>query len=205
MSNALWTPRHLMGETDALPLVFPTTTMDPPWLERGGGGRGANTHYDLMDKRDILGTVLGSGVWRPADDAHLYMWVTNNFLRDGLWLMDALGFEYKTNLVWTKPRFGIGFYFRGRHELCLFGVRGQGAKVRTTRQDIDTHLAADFCRDGGRIVHSRKPVEFYELVQARSHGPYLEIFSRASHGWPGWASWGNEVGGGERREEGEEA
>lgn len=197
----VWNPRLLHGDPELLPEAFPVITADPPWKEQGGGQvkRGADRHYALLGRTEILAAMLGSGVWRPANDAHLYLWVTNTFLPDGLWLMDALGFEYKTNLVWTKRRDmwsaskkGLGFYFRGEHELCLFGTCGSGAVVRTGRRDIGSHLPADHGRDkAGKIVHSRKPVEFHELVEARSHGPWLEMFARTTR--TGWASWGNEV------------
>ena len=190
--NVVWEPRILQGDPETPPLVFPTITADPPWKEQGAGKvkRGADRHYDLMDREDILRTMLRAPVWNPADNCHLYLWVTNNFLADGLWLMEALGFNYKTNVVWAKRRFGIGFYFRGQHELCLFGTRG--LVQRTQRADISSLITADHGRDAtGKIVHSRKPVEFYEMVEARSPGPFLEMFARTTR--PGWASWGNQV------------
>jgi len=200
-ATTIWQPRLLMGDPEELPVVFPTITADPPWAERGGGviKRGADRHYGLLDRVDILRAMVTAESWRPAEDAHLYLWVTNTFLPDGLWLMDALDFRYKTNVVWTKRRDmwsqskkGLGFYFRGEHELCLFGTRGSGPAVRTQHRAIGTHLPADHGRDErGKIVHSRKPREFGELVEARSKGPYLEMFARS--GRPGWASWGNEL------------
>jgi len=87
---------------------FRTIAMDPPWLERGCGKckRGADRHYPLLNKVQIRDTVLASELWLPAKDAHLYIWVTNSFLPDGLWLMGELGFRYVTNVVWKKTRSG---------------------------------------------------------------------------------------------------
>ncbi len=166
---------------------FATILLDPPWMEAGGGRRGANMHYPLMPSREMPRVIFESGVFKPAENAHLYMWVTNNFLGDGLWLMDALGFTYKTNVVWVKTgKAGLGQYFRGRHELLLFGVRGRGYAARTEAKNLHSVLEAP------RGRHSAKPLEAYHLIESRSRGPYLEMFCRTPRA--GWASWGNEVG-----------
>ena len=162
--------------------------MDPPWNERGGGKikRGADRHYPLMKAVEMPRVIYQSGVWRPATDAHLYMWVTNNFLPQGLWLMEALGFKYKTNVVWVKEgRPGLGQYFRGRHELLLFGVRGRGYSVRSPARNLHSVVYAP------RREHSVKPLSAYDLIKHRSLGPYLEMFCRSPQ--DGWTSWGNEV------------
>ncbi len=109
---------------------------DCPWAESGGGKikRGADRHYSLMKTEDILNLDV------PAicdANAHLYLWVTNNFLIDGLEVMRAWGFDYKTVITWVKAenqvslgfgwvlqRVGLGQYFRGITEQCLFGVKG---------------------------------------------------------------------------------
>lgn len=128
---------------------YPCISADPPWNEQGGGKikRGADRHYALIKKReDILRVMVTAPCWRPADNAHLWLWVTNNHLPDGLWLMDAFGFRYVTNRAWAKmtrheyatahmdargdiaykpQRQSLGQYLPGRHELLLFGVRGR--------------------------------------------------------------------------------
>ncbi|HEY5658348.1 MAG TPA: MT-A70 family methyltransferase [Myxococcota bacterium] len=196
---------------------FRTIYADPPWTERGAGKikRGADRHYPLVPTPEIPGVMkgamaLGAPLWKPASDAHLYLAVTNNFLEDGLWVMRELDFRYVTNLSWTKmkggadldadidqladeTRSGIGQYFRGEHELILFGVRGQGMSpaVYTGRRDLGSSILAKHeRRSDGQRIHSRKPVDIYERIEARSHGPYLELFARA--GRPGWVSWGND-------------
>jgi N6-adenosine-specific RNA methylase IME4 len=147
--------------------------------------------------------IAKSEVFRPAEHAHLYMWTTNSFLADGIWLMQQLGFSYKTNIGWAKTRAGLGQYFRGKHELILFGVRGQGQheSVYSGRRDIvswwddssseDTYVEAPHVTKDGKRAHSAKPDAFYELIEARSKGRYLEMFARSSR--EGWVSWGNEI------------
>ena len=108
--------------------IFPdkkycTIYADPPWMERGGGRikRGADRHYPLMKTVDICRLP----VWRISEDnCHLYLWATNNFLPDGLKVMDAWGFRYVTMITWMKSWISLGQYFRGMTEHCLFGVKG---------------------------------------------------------------------------------
>lgn len=166
---------------------FSAIAADPPWAERGGGKikRGADRHYPLMRTPDIIHTMLSAPCWRPADNAHLYLWVTNNFLPDGLLVMKALGFRYITMVTWAKDRIGLGQYRRGQTESFLFGVRGRlPAEVKTESTLLGGGLLP-------RTEHSRKPPEFFESVERASPGPYLEMFSRAPR--DGWSVWGNEV------------
>ena len=123
------------------------------------------------------------------ENAHLYMWVANNHLPEGLRIIEHLGFRYITNLVWTKPFFGLGRYFRGQHEICLFSVRGRGFSCRTEANNISSLIGKDFINPP---IHSKKPQEMYDLIEARSEGPYLELFARSHR--PGWDVWGDEVG-----------
>jgi N6-adenosine-specific RNA methylase IME4 len=124
--------------------------------------------------------------------AHLYLWVPNALLAEGLATMAAWGFAYKTNLVWFKTRRdggpdgrGVGFYFRNVTELVLFGVRGKDNRTLAPgRRQVN--LIAERKRE-----HSRKPEQMHEIVERCSPGPYLELFARASR--PGWQVWGNEV------------
>ena len=174
---------------------FRTAVADPPWLELGGGKiqRGANKHYDLLKTKDIPGVITGSGLWNFEENAHFYCWVTNNFLKDGLWLMEELGFRYVTNIIWMKEKIGIGQYFRGKHEILLFGVRGKGldSSVCTDDKSIPSAYVAPHEKEDGKIVHSRKPEMFYEMIESRSKGPYLEMFARNTR--KDWISWGNEI------------
>ena len=121
-------------------------------------------------------------LWNPAKDAHLWLWVTNNFLKDGLVVMDALGFRYVTNMVWVKDRMGLGQYLRGRHELLLFGVRGRQPSLSRREDSVLT---------APRGKHSKKPGGTFTKIEAISPGPRLEIFAREPR--EGWDVWGNEV------------
>lgn len=189
--------------------VWQTALLDPPWEERGSGKikRGAQKHYPLLKTQDMPGVIRGSGLWTPDENAHVYCWVTNNFLPDGLWLLNELGARYITNVAWTKKRPGIGRYFRGKHELLLFATIGRGWAVRTAPNDIESALDTNekdgdsYFPDGdsieaehemvnGKRKHSAKPKVFYDMIESRSLGPYIEFFARSLR--PGWVSWGND-------------
>jgi len=169
---------------------YKTIMADPPWHQRGGGKskRGADRHYSLMKEPEIKKTMAMVLNGQVADDAHLYLWAANNHLPEAIRIIEHLGFRYITNLVWAKPRFGLGRYFRGQHELCLFATRGRGFSLRTPANNIPSLI-------GGRSIsptkHSAKPVEIYDLIEQRSMGPYLELFARTKR--VGWDVWGNEI------------
>ena len=175
---------------------YSTILADPPWMQQGGGKskRGADRHYPLLKEeqiKSIMTEVLADSV---EEDAHLYMWVANNHLPEGLRIIEHLGFRYITNLVWAKPYFGLGRYFRGQHEICLFAVKGRGFSCRTDVNNISSLVGRDFIKP---TVHSKKPQEIYDLIEARSEGPYLEMFAR--HTQPGWDAWGDEVNSKEQK------
>ena len=167
--------------------MFSCILMDPPWQERGGGQikRGADRHYPLVKTKAMPLLIMGSGIFRPMPDCHLWMWTTNTFLPDALWLMEALGFRYLTNAVWVKDRMGLGQYLRGQHELLLLGVQGSGPAVRTEARNLPGVIHAP------RGKHSAKPEEAYKLIEARTFGPRLEMFARTPR--TGWTCWGNEI------------
>lgn len=186
--------------------TFPTTVQDPPWAERGGGKikRGADRHYPLASQAEIVAAVKSSPIFRPADNAHLWTWVTDNFLEDGLALIGALGFRYVRTFVWVKAeaddpegslRFGIGQYGRGAHELLLFAVRGKGQDPSVWNGDrgVPSVFFAPVPKgDDGKRIHSRKPDKSYRLIERVSRGPYAEMFARRRFG-PSWFTWGNQA------------
>jgi N6-adenosine-specific RNA methylase IME4 len=124
--------------------------------------------------------------------AHLYLWVPNALLAEGLEVMKAWGFEYKTNLIWYKvrkdggpDRRGVGFYFRNVSELILFGVRGKNARTLQPGRSQENMIIQR------KREHSRKPDEQYDLIEACSPGPYLELFGRGPR--KDWTTWGNQA------------
>lgn len=169
---------------------YRTIYADPPWPEYGGGKikRGADRHYPLMSIKAIiqLGDALQEHI---ADDGcHLYLWVTNAHLANGFLVMDRWGFDYKTTITWCKNRFGLGQYYRGQTEHCLFGVRGR-LPYRTT--DAGKRSQGVTVIHAPRTTHSAKPNEMRHMIEKVSHAPRLELFAR--HKTEGWNVWGNEV------------
>jgi N6-adenosine-specific RNA methylase IME4 len=174
-------------------LPFETILADPPWRFQNRTGKMAPEHrrlarYETMTL-DEIGALPVADV--ATDGAHLYLWVPNALLAEGLAVMEQWGFTYKTNLVWFKTRKdggpdgrGVGFYFRNVTELVLFGVRGSRRTLAPGRRQVN--LLAERKRE-----HSRKPEQLYDIVESCSPGPYLELFAR--HAREGWHQWGDEL------------
>lgn len=172
--------------------TFSTILADPPWQFQNRTGKVAPEHrrllrYPTMEFNEIMELPVGR---LAAAKSHLYLWVPNALLLEGLKVMEAWGFTYKTNLVWYKIRKdggpdgrGVGFYFRNVTELVLFGVRGSMRTGQPGRRQVN--LLATRKRE-----HSRKPDEIYDIIEDCSPGPYLELFARFPR--PGWGQWGNE-------------
>jgi N6-adenosine-specific RNA methylase IME4 len=175
---------------------FRTVLADPPWRFVNRTGKMAPEHrrlsrYTTLAAGEIAALPVSSLL---AETAHLYLWVPNALLPDGLHVLAAWGFTYKTNLVWHKVRKdggsdgrGVGFYFRNVTELLLFGVRGRNARTLAPGRRQVNYLATR------KREHSRKPDEQYEIIEACSPGPYLELFARGVR--RGWATWGNQADG----------
>jgi N6-adenosine-specific RNA methylase IME4 len=165
---------------------YKTIYADPPWPEYGGGKikRGADRHYELMTVKQIKELTINQ---IAEDNCHLYLWVTNNYLKAGLEVMEAWGFNYKTTITWVKDKFGLGQYFRGQTEHCLFGVKGclPYKVIDGKRQQGRTVIVAP------RKTHSEKPEEMRQMIESVSYGPYIELFARQLT--KGWDSWGNEI------------
>lgn len=163
--------------------TYSTVVVDPPWQYDNRGTRGAaNDHYPTMTLDELAALPLPA-----AEEAHLYLWTTNAFLRDAFDLVEMWNFDYKATLVWVKPQMGMGNYFRISHELILFGVRGN---LKTLRRDALSWFEAP------RGKHSAKPDAFYELVESCSPGPYMDMFNRDGGKMfrrSGWDGWGNEA------------
>lgn len=172
---------------------FGTVLADPPWRFINRTGKVAPEHkrlsrYDTLSWKEIARLPV---VDLLATRAHCYLWVPNALVTEGLRVLEEWGFTYKTMLVWHKVRKdggsdgrGVGFYFRNVTEPVLFGVRGHLRTLPPGRRQVN--LLATRKRE-----HSRKPDELYEVIEACSPGPYLELFARYPR--PGWAAWGNEA------------
>jgi N6-adenosine-specific RNA methylase IME4 len=173
--------------------TFGTILADPPWQFQNRTGKVAPEHRRLARYATMtLDAIKALPVAEAAEQqAHLYLWVPNALLPEGLAVLSAWGFTYKTNLVWHKVRKdggpdgrGVGFYFRNTTELLLFGVRGRLRTRAAGRRQVN-FIAAP------KREHSRKPDEVYHLIERCSPGPYLELFARGKR--LGWTQWGNEV------------
>jgi N6-adenosine-specific RNA methylase IME4 len=173
---------------------FSTILADPPWQFQNRTGKVAPEHkrlnrYGTMQLKDICALPVSKVC---EDTAHLYLWVPNALLPEGLEVMSAWGFTYKANLIWHKIRKdggpdgrGVGFYFRNTTEIILFGTRGKNARTLAQgRRQVN--IIKTMKRE-----HSRKPDEQYELIEACSPGPFLELFARGPRN--GWATWGNQA------------
>ena len=172
---------------------FSTILADPPWRFHNSTGKMAPEHKRLSRYRTMSFEEIGN---LPVESlvtemAHLYLWIPNALLPYGLTVMKQWGFNYKTNLVWYKirkdggpDRRGVGFYFRNVTEVILFGVRGKNARTREAGRRQENIIVSR------KREHSRKPDEQYELIEACSPGPYLELFARGSR--EGWFTWGNQ-------------
>ncbi|WP_395775092.1 MT-A70 family methyltransferase [Agrobacterium pusense] len=173
---------------------FKTILADPPWQFTNRTGKVAPEHrrlnrYGTMSLNDIKALPVA----KVADaTAHLYLWVPNALLPEGLQVMQSWGFTYKSNLIWHKVRKdggsdgrGVGFYFRNVTEVILFGVRGKNARTLKAGRTQVNYLATR------KREHSRKPDEQYDLIESCSPGPYLEMFARGTR--PNWTVWGNQA------------
>lgn len=174
--------------------AFGTVLADPPWRFVNRTGKVAPEHrrlsrYQTLTTDEICALPVSAGM---AERAHCYLWVPNALLPDGLRVMAAWGFDYKSNIVWHKVRKdggsdgrGVGFYFRNVTELLLFGTRGKNSRTLPPGRRQVNMLASR------KREHSRKPDEQYALIESCSWGPYLELFGRGVR--EGWTVWGNQA------------
>ncbi len=191
------TPTHEAASLAALLQTsagtYGTILADPPWRFANRTGKMAPEHrrlrrYRTMSLEEILALPVGD---LAAEKSHLYLWVPNALLAEGLQVLRAWGFVYKTNLVWYKVRKdggpdgrGVGFYFRNVTELLLLGVRGGLRTLRPGRRQVNLLQSR-------KQHHSRKPDAFYHLIEHCSPAPRLELFARYPR--PQWDQWGDEL------------
>lgn len=172
---------------------FKTILADPPWQFNNRTGKVAPEHKRLSRYQTLsLAEITEIPVRMAAEtEAHLYLWVPNALLPEGLEVMKAWGFTYKTNIIWHKIRKdggpdgrGVGFYFRNTTEVILFGIRGHMRTLDPGRSQVNILKTM-------KQEHSRKPDEQYSLIERCSPGPYLELFARGTR--KKWSSWGNQA------------
>ena len=173
---------------------FGTILADPPWRFINRTGKMAPEHrrlsrYETMTTEEICALPVATIAANPS---HLYLWAPNALLPEALAVMNAWGFDYKSNIVWHKIRKdggsdgrGVGFYFRNVTEVILFGVRGKNARTLAAGRRQVNFIATR------KREHSRKPDEQYDLIESCSWGPRIELFSRGER--KGWACWGNQA------------
>lgn len=180
--------RHVEGQR------FRTILADPPWQFVNRTGKVAPEHrrlsrYGTLDLECIKSLPVASVA---SQSSHIYLWVPNALLPEGLAVLDAWGFKYKSNIIWHKIRKdggpdgrGVGFYFRNVTEILLFGVRGKNSRTLDPGRSQVNFIATR------KREHSRKPDEQYALIESCSPGPFLELFGRGVR--PGWNCWGNQA------------
>lgn len=191
---------------------FSCVMADPPWRFQNRTGKIAPEHkrlarYPTMELEEICALPVADHV---EDRAHCYLWVPNALLPEGLQVLKAWGFEYKSHIVWEKIRKdggpdgrGVGFYFRNVTEILLFGVRGKGIRTLAPgRRQVNVIQSPELdvvekVEPNGDMLkmrkreHSRKPDEQYQIIESCSWGPYLELFGRGKR--DGWTVWGNQA------------
>ncbi|MBW6459791.1 MAG: hypothetical protein K0B08_04385 [Bacteroidales bacterium] len=173
---------------------FATILADPPWQFQNRTGKMAPEHkrlsrYSTLTLEEIKAIPVKEAL---AESAHLYLWVPNALLSEGLEVMKAWGFTYKTNIIWYKvrkdggpDRRGVGFYFRNVTEMILFGVKGKNARTLQPGRTQENMIVKQ------KREHSRKPDEQYGLIESCSQSPFLEMFARGTR--PNWYCWGNQA------------
>lgn len=173
---------------------FACILADPAWQFINRTGKIAPEHrrlarYGTMTVDEIAALPVAA---ISAPVSHLYLWVPNALLPDGLRVMAAWGFQYKTNIIWRKIRKdggsdgrGVGFYFRNVTEVVLFGVRGKNARTLKAGRTQVNYI------ESRKREHSRKPDEIYPIIEACTTGPRIELFARGVR--PGWTVWGDEA------------
>ncbi|KAA3642792.1 MAG: S-adenosylmethionine-binding protein [Chloroflexi bacterium] len=172
---------------------YGTILADPPWRFNNSSGKIAPEHKRLRRyptlTLDEIKSIPVSEV--AAEQSHLYLWVPNALIAEGLEVMKSWGFTYKTNLIWYKIRKdggpdgrGVGFYFRNVTEIVLFGIKGKLRTLQPGRSQVNIIPSR-------KREHSRKPDELYEIIESCSLGPYLELFARGTK--DNWTTWGNQA------------
>lgn len=174
-------------------LKYGAVLADPPWRFQNRTGKMAPEHkrlnrYPTLNLAEIKEIPVHLVA---AENSHLYLWVPNALLLEGIEVLEAWGFKYKSNLIWHKVRKdggpdgrGVGFYFRNTTEIILFGVRGHLRTLQPGRRQVNIIRTQ-------KQEHSRKPDELYDIIESCSPGPFLELFARGKR--ENWTAFGNQA------------
>ena len=182
-------PKEFVGLTER----YGTILIDPPWRFANRTGKMAPEHKRLHRYPTMSFEEIARCQWRTMSltQSHLYLWCPNALVLEALQIMKGWGFTYKTNIVWYKTRKdggpdgrGVGFYFRNVTELLLFGTRGKLRTLKAGRRQVNVIVSR-------KQEHSWKPEEAYQIIEACSPGPFLELFARRRR--TGWESWGDQA------------
>lgn len=180
MKNSL--SQQKIGNLDSLG-TFDIIYADPPWRYEHSisNSRSIENHYPTMSLEEICSLSIPS-----SENAVLFLWVTMPKLVEGLKVIEAWGFQYRTGMVWIKDKIGMGYFMRGKHELLLISRKGD-IEVPEPENRPDSVIFIEFPRE----EHSKKPDIFYEIIEKMyPRKRYIELFARRRRG--GWISWGNE-------------
>ena len=195
--------------------MYKTIVIDPPWKKSTGGVGHAtlqsSTHYQVQTKEQIIATIKNwFNAHQIAPEAHLYLWSVNSFasgkdqgILPAIDVCKSIGFKPITLIPWVKDNVGSPTPYGMRYtEMCIFGVRyrkGLGKRTRysgtTEPESVSNGKGLCSSKDfifASRREHSRKPDAFYDYVEGRSQGAYLDLYSRTTR--PGWTSLGNQIG-----------
>jgi len=172
-----------MSEIEPIPKKdYEVIYADPPWSYNfsKSNSRKIENKYETMDIEDIKNLEVPS-----AKDSVLYLWATAPKLKEALEVLEAWGFEYKTNAIWDKKKVGMGYWFRGQHELLLVGKKGE-IPPPEQGQRVSSVIESE------REEHSKKPDKVRTLI-SEWYPEKLKIELFARERYEGWDAWGNEV------------
>ena len=164
---------------------FDVIYADPPWKYdfSKSKSRAIENHYPTMALNEICDLFKRDNPCQIADDAVLFLWVPAPKLPEGLEVMRAWGFEYKSCWIWVKDKIGMGYYLRNKHETILLGTKGE----RTIPEEY-----GDIVFAARRKKHSAKPRVVYRIIEDMyPDAKRIELFARDKR--EGWAAWGNEA------------
>ena len=165
---------------------FQVIYADPPWSYNDKCDSGAiqsggvDKHYPTMSINEICELPISD---LAEDDSVLFLWTTSPLLEDSFLVINAWGFNYKASFIWDKIKHNMGHYNSVRHEFLLIATRGSCTP--------DNMKLFDSVQSIERSEHSKKPHEFYEIIETLYSGSKIELFARNIR--DGWSSWGNEV------------